>query len=146
MLSATITGPNQVTLTWSKAKNPVTYYLVAYGTKSGKIEFGNPNVGGADTTSYVVNGLSGGTNYYFKVRAGNNCMPGEFSSEITAKAYGSEVQTPAKGFSEGVLSTNKTITSKVTDNTPLPIKPSKNIFNIIKDFLFRIFRLTNKSN
>ena len=47
----TASGDNSVTLTWSKAGNPVTKYLVAYGTKSGSIEYGNPNVGNEDTTS-----------------------------------------------------------------------------------------------
>lgn len=88
LLSASANGKNQVTLTWSKAADPVTYYLVAYGTKSGKLEFGNPNVGGKNATSYTVKGLENGKTYFFKVRAGNHCMPGEFSNELSVKVTG----------------------------------------------------------
>lgn len=111
LLSATVSGRNQVTLNWSKALDPVTYYLVAYGTKPNTMQYGNPNVGGKDTTSYVVKGLTNGTTYYFKLRAGNNCMPGEFSNEIAVKASGDNyISGPAIGFKYGVLSTQKQAT------------------------------------
>ena len=102
LLSA-IAGYNSVTLTWSKASDPVTYYLVAYGTSANTPLFGNPNVGSADTTSYTVTNLSGGTAYYFKVRAGNNCMPGDYSNEIAVTPSGGFISGPASGFAEGIL-------------------------------------------
>ncbi|MCL5784253.1 MAG: fibronectin type III domain-containing protein [Patescibacteria group bacterium] len=103
LLSAVVTGPNQVTLNWSKADGSVSYYLVAYGLESGKMLYGNPNVGGADTTSYTVNDLSGGTTYYFKVRAGNGCTPGELSNELSATPGGQAVTGTPAGFLPGVL-------------------------------------------
>lgn len=102
LLSA-VAGANSVTLIWSEAKDPVTYYLVAYGTSSGSLQFGNPNVGGKGTTSYIVSGLSGGRTYYFKVRAGNGCAPGDYSNEIAATVGGAELGGPAAGFEAGVL-------------------------------------------
>ncbi|MBI2590734.1 MAG: DUF5011 domain-containing protein [Candidatus Blackburnbacteria bacterium] len=136
LLSAIVTGPNQVTLSWSKAQNPATYYLVAYGTSSENLQFGNPNVGGADTTSYVVNGLSGGTAYYFKVRAGNNCMPGEFSNELPATVDGSVIRQPASGFTEGVLGVKKeTLDNPTIDKPALAPTTSESRKN-------RIFQLT----
>ncbi len=83
LISVIANGNNSVTLTWTPAIGPVSYYLVAYGTQPGVYLYGNPNVGGSGTTSYTVNNLSGGTTYYFVVRAGNGCMPGPFSNELS---------------------------------------------------------------
>lgn len=98
-----IGGLNSVRLTWNKASDPVSYYLVTYGLSSGSQAFGNPNVGNSSTTSYTVSNLSGGITYYFKVRAGNGCAPGEFSSEVSATPTGGFVEGPAAGFAPGVL-------------------------------------------
>ena len=103
LLSAVTSGPNQVTLTWSKAADPVSHYAVVYGLTAGNPIYGNPNVGGKDTTSYVVNSLSGGTTYYFKVRAGNGCNGSEYSNELSAAPGGGIISQPAQGFTQGVL-------------------------------------------
>lgn len=105
LLSAT-SGVNSVTLTWSPAPDPVTYYLVAYGRSPGIWEYGNPNIGGRDTTSYTINNLSGGTTYYFVVRAGNGCTPGPFSHELATTPTGGEISGPATGFGPGILGTS----------------------------------------
>jgi len=93
-------GNNSVTLTWSKATNPVTKYLIAYGATSEAMQYGNPSVGGAGTTFYTVGSLSGGTRYYFKVKAINDCMPGDFSNVLSAVSTGAVTTTtgPAEGF------------------------------------------------
>ena len=93
-------GNNSVTLTWSKATNPVTKYLIAYGATSEAMQYGNPSVGGAGTTFYTVGSLSGGTRYYFKVKAINDCMPGDFSNVLSASPIGAVITTagPAEGF------------------------------------------------
>ncbi|MEK7633717.1 MAG: Ig-like domain-containing protein [Patescibacteria group bacterium] len=98
-----ISGLNSVTLTWNKASDPVSYYLVTYGTSSGSQTYGNPNVGGSSTTSYTITNLSGGATYYFKVRAGNGCKPGDFSNEASATPSGGFVEGVAPGFEAGVL-------------------------------------------
>jgi hypothetical protein len=117
-LISAVTGPNTVTLTWTAASTPVTYYLVTYGTGPGLQQFGNPNVGGIGTTRYTVRGLSGGSTYYFRVRAGNGCMPGDYSNELSATPGGEFVEGPAAGFEAGVLGTT---TEKVTPSaTPTP--------------------------
>jgi VCBS repeat-containing protein len=113
LVSIISNGPNEATLTWLKAKDPVTYYLLAYGTKPGVMLYGNPSVGGNDTTSYTVKGLSAGTRYYFRIRAGNNCMPGDFSNELSTKVNGQTLNEIPVGFTPGVLGTETTTTGKV---------------------------------
>ncbi|MDO8429394.1 MAG: Ig-like domain-containing protein [Candidatus Daviesbacteria bacterium] len=114
LISASVSGDNQVTLNWSKASDPVSHYVVVYGLSSGNPQYGNANIGGKETTSYTVNNLSGGTTYYFKVRAGNGCNAGSYSNEISATPGGATIQSAiASGFAEGVLGAS---TSTVGDS------------------------------
>lgn len=105
LLLLAIPGFNSVTLVWSEANAPVSYYLTTYGLSSGAQTYGNPNVGGNGATTYTVSNLSGGTTYYFKVRAGNGCTPGDYSNELSATPFGEQVSGQAAGFAEGVLGT-----------------------------------------
>lgn len=83
LISAEQSGLNRVILSWAPASDPVTYYLVAYGMSSGEYRYGNPNIGGHDSTSYTVGSLARNTTYYFVVMAVNGCMPGDFSNELS---------------------------------------------------------------
>lgn len=115
LLKAYLSGKNQVKLEWSQGENPFTYYLVAYGSKPGVLEYGNPNIGGKNTTSYVVSGLQNGRTYYFRIRAGNNCAPGDFSNELSVKVQGDEIKNEvAVGFHSAVLGSKQ---------IALPFKP-----------------------
>jgi len=69
-------------------------------------------VGDKNTTQYTVKGLSGGQTYYFKIRAGNGCLPGDFSNEVSGTTFGSAITSAASGFEPGVLgeSDDKTAT------------------------------------
>lgn len=146
LISAQIIGRNNALLTWTKAENPVTYYLIAFGRKSGVMEYGVPNAGGQETTNYTINGLSTGAIYYFKVRAGNNCMPGDFSNELGIQV---------RGGNQSILSSKTTSLTKQSNiptvvkkfikvnkiNTPLKEKnvPSQNVFSKITNFFSSLF-------
>ncbi len=121
-LTSAVSGVNSVTLLWSQAASPVTYYLVTYGTVSGAQTYGNPNVGGAGTSSYTVNNLSGGTTYYFRVRAGNGCMPGDYSNELSASPRGELITGVATGFTPGVLGASTDEKNADIQVTPTPEK------------------------
>lgn len=140
LLSATVSGRNQVLLTWSKALDPATYYLVTYGTKPDRPEYGNPNIGGKETTSYVAKGLSAGTTYYFKVRAGNHCMPGDFSNELAVKAAGDQLVQPATGFKAAVSDQPELRFKPITKANPQRIvSETGNLVTKIVNFILSLF-------
>lgn len=100
-----IAGPRvgEVTLSWTPPSPPYTYFLIAYSDNPDwPPKWGNPNVG--NVTSYTISGLGSGT-YWFWLRAGNDCMPGDFVGPVTP---GPIVGIPgatavAPGFLPGVL-------------------------------------------
>lgn len=127
---ATSSGPNSITLSWIKAKDPVSYYLVTFGTKPGEQLYGNPNVGDSNTTSYTINNLSGGKNYYFKVRAGNGCMPGDLSNEVIGRLTGSPVTSIPENFTPSVLGVTAP-TKSISSVRQIKTTKTKYIFPII---------------
>lgn len=124
--SANANGASQITLTWTDATDPVSYYLIGYGTSSGQYIYGNPNVGGQGTTSYTVNNLASGTTYYFAIKAVNGCTPGSYSNEVLGTTTGGVIaSTPVP--TQGAVSDTSSDTSNQTDtptdtpsNTPAP--------------------------
>lgn len=84
LISVTAISTSKILLTWTAASDPVTYYLLAYGTESGNYIYGADNIGDKNTTSYTVGSLTPNKKYYFKIRAGNGCTPGAFSNELSA--------------------------------------------------------------
>lgn len=47
----------------------------------------------------------GAGTYYFRVRAGNGCAPGDYSNEVATTPFGLATGEVAEGFIEGVLGT-----------------------------------------
>ncbi|MGB9706563.1 MAG: fibronectin type III domain-containing protein [Microgenomates group bacterium] len=95
-------GAGEVTLSWIPPALPYTYFLIAYSdSPSWPPKWGNPNV--SNVTSYTVSGLGSGT-YWFWLRAGNGCMPGDFTGPISPGAIaGVTAGGVAPGFLPGVL-------------------------------------------
>ncbi|MCK9427016.1 MAG: fibronectin type III domain-containing protein [Ignavibacteriaceae bacterium] len=141
LLLATSSGSNSITLNWIKAEEPVSYYLITFGTKSGEQLYGNPNVGDSNTTAYTIYNLSGGQNYYFKVRAGNGCMPGDYSNEVIGRLTGSIITGIPKAFNPDVLGVTidpstqslptKSVVNKGQIKTSMTNNFSKNIIPIL---------------
>ncbi len=134
-ITSSFAGINTVALSWKEGSGPISYYLIAYGTEPGKLQYGNPNIGGKGTTSFVVENLSGWQTYYFKVRAGNGCTPGDYSNEISATPIGFSEEGQATGFKENVLGVstvkevinNQKVLSQEEQKNALP-KPSPIVY------------------
>ena len=70
---------------FTDAQDPVDKYVLEYGTEPGVYQFSSTNIGGKGTKTYLVEYLSPGKTYYFRVRGGNGCATGSWSNEISAK-------------------------------------------------------------
>lgn len=143
LISVVSKKSNQVTLTWAKATNPVSYYLISYGTNVSANQYGNPNVGGPQTTTYTIQGLSGNVTYFFRVRAGNGCIPGDFSNVLSVKANGKSISKPAVGFKLGILSAQKaqpkTTVVLTIQPAPVVVVPNSNAIQRVFSFFGNIF-------
>ncbi|MBU3957181.1 fibronectin type III domain-containing protein, partial [Patescibacteria group bacterium] len=95
-------GVGEVILSWTPPSPPYTYFLIAYSDSSSwPPKWGNPDVGNVST--YTVSGLGSGT-YWFWVRAGNGCMPGDFVGPVSPGwIAGIPGAVVAPGFAPGVL-------------------------------------------
>lgn len=82
-ITSVTTEGTQVTLYWSPALDPVTHYTLAYGPTKEQLIYGAPNIGPKGTSSYIVDQLTSGQRYYFRIRAVNNCEPGDFSDTVS---------------------------------------------------------------
>jgi len=75
-----------VLLYFTEAANPVSKYVLEYGTKPGEyshdVQDLGVNIRGHMT--YLVKSLSPSTTYYFRVRGKNGCAAGFWSNEISA--------------------------------------------------------------
>lgn len=122
-----------VVLTWTPAADPVTHYLLSYGPDKDNMEYGNPNFGNRETTTYTVTELQNGVKYYFKIRAENGCKAGKFSNKLSAtpgtvSGNTSGGNTPNLSIykSEGVMGVSASATptiieEKIDIQTPKPI-------------------------
>jgi len=136
LISAYSTAPNSITLHWTKANGPVSYYLLTFGSKSGEQQYGSPNIGNEDTTTFTVSSLSGGKRYYFKVRAGNGCKPGDYSNEVSAAVTGGYIASDVipEGFAPGVLGKNTKITptkAPLINPTTFQAEPTAEVLTMI---------------
>ena len=144
-----VSAPNlfQIDITNSKAKlyftpiaNIDTYYI-SFSTNPNAEQYGEQvSLLKEGVQSHTVYYLSPSTNYYFKVRAQNGCMPGPWSNIMTASTnlkkfikpsifYQSNKSNKVVSPKPVSLTTSNTIlikkpTQKSPTQTPIPVSPS----------------------
>lgn len=81
---------SNITLYFTESAGPVTKYVLEYGIKSNKYQYGVQDMGinESNQMKFLVRALSPSTNYFFRIRAQNGCATGEWSNEISAKTKG----------------------------------------------------------
>ncbi len=76
---------NTLSIYFSPVSSNRDRYFVSYGTTSNVPEHGFEFENNENGVVMVdVNALKANTTYYFRVRAGNGCQPGDFSNELAA--------------------------------------------------------------
>ncbi len=83
------------TLSWNPVQN-ATHYSISYGVESGKYLYGVPNTG--NVTQFTIGSLDPNKTYYWEVRAVNNCMPSDASSQPSAARGGGDILGSSTGF------------------------------------------------
>lgn len=79
---------NSVRLFIAPGDLPFTTYTLRYGHKSGEYVYGLADFEPPANWMMTVDELKPGTTYYFQVRAGNGCAPGNWSNEVVVKTKG----------------------------------------------------------
>lgn len=84
------TSNTTATLHFSPPNDEFTKFRIVYGMSEGDERYGVDYVQGSTTgaLTYIVNDLSAGTTYYFKVRADNDCADGQWSAWKSATTKG----------------------------------------------------------
>lgn len=124
---------DSATLYFAPAGNPLTYYYVAYGLSSDNQERYGATFTIARNTGVIsatITHLSPSLGYFFKVRGGNGCMPGDWSKSMTAKqnsainskkvSYYASVKDAVVGYTNNVVGYSKNIVSNITKKKESP--------------------------
>lgn len=125
VVTATAVSETSILLTYTKAKDPIQYYALKFGTKSNEYAWGEIKLGDKNVQKYLLNNLSPNKTYYFRVKAGNGCASGEWSEEVSAKTFSmatNEVkkeEQETKSQQEGLAASKKNVDEKkVTPELP----------------------------
>ncbi len=79
-------GNESVMLYFTEADDPVDSYNLVYGTEPGVYKYGALKISGKGLGKYLVNSLSPGTKYYFRIQGMHGCQPGAWSNEISVRS------------------------------------------------------------
>jgi hypothetical protein len=89
------------TLHVTPAGVPYTEYVVSYGFSEGDERFGVtfPQESTDSELTYTIDSLDPNLTYYFKIRAGNNCQPGQWSAWYASNGTTGSTANAAAGSS-----------------------------------------------
>lgn len=81
------TALDSATLYFTPINNYLSYYFIAYGLSEGDERYGveYPHFPSNGVESYTIRALTPNTTYYFRVRGGNGCAVGGWSSWLSSK-------------------------------------------------------------
>lgn len=105
------TSNNKAILYFAPASGFVNKYMISYGYTSGDDRFGVefPQNQQSGVVAYAINDLQPNTTYYFRVRAGNGCMPG---------SWGNEMKITTAKSSTGAITYYKNLLQKILSYLP----------------------------
>lgn len=89
------TTAHDATLYFTPVTNNISYYYIMYGYTQGDQRFGVqfPISNNEGVQKYTIHDLDPQSTYFFQVRAGNGCRPGEFSNNLKAVTPRTLLQT-----------------------------------------------------
>lgn len=135
------TTNNSAKLFFTPASDPVNKYNISYGEKENNLIFGveYSQDSSNGVLSYTINSLSPNTTYYFKIRGGNGCMPGDWSNIRSAKTNyktnPSPTPHPQQTYLEANINPIRAIKAKIPNITNFFISLKLNIFMLWEVFL-----------
>jgi len=153
------TTQNQATLYFTPVNDYLSYYYIAYGYSEGDERFGVefPASLAKGVQSYTIDELSPQTTYYFRVRGGNGCAPGDWSGWLAARTKSSfkEEQQEEEPVvtkeeesekEETIFPSPSPTPSPVLTLSPSPLQPPSSapvsFWQRIINFFRRLFRLS----
>lgn len=116
-LFSLIKTSDEATLYFTPVGGTVTGYQIAYGYSLNEDNFNVSTPTGAPigALSYTINYLEPNKNYYFRVRAMNDCVPGPWSNSLTTTGNGI-ISTPTPS---GTVTTIQPTSSTISPTTTL---------------------------
>jgi hypothetical protein len=118
---------NSILLFFTEADSPVSKYVLTFGTRSGKYDYGvlDMGVNARGQMTFLVKALAANTTYYFKVRAQNGCATGGWSNEISAKTANPQAFNQLEVTASELVAVPKKIEITTVSEQVIPPEVSK---------------------
>ena len=117
-VTARASGEGEITLRWTRSAGATQYNVYRYRGDQKKYVY----IGTTQTNTYVATGLTGGTNYYFKVKAATKAdgltFVGPFADSVHAKAAATPAapkNLTAAATGDGEITLNWTASARTTE-------------------------------
>lgn len=106
-------------LYYAPVSGEISDYYISFSEKSGSLEHGVSTKQGKSTgvLSYKINYLKSNTTYYFRIRAHNDCVPGEWSNEMKITTRRSGEEEFIKNYKNVLVKISRLVSKLTTKNT-----------------------------